>query len=171
MIKYSSENKLHRVVAAGLVGALTAVLTIIVAIPIPGLQGAYVNLGDAGVYAGAAALGGWGAIGAALGSAVADVILGSPIYAPATLVIKALMGLTAAALTRRFRSPLPAVIIAGAIMPAGYFIYETALYGAAPALSGVPMNLLQWGVGAAIGFAMIVALKRALPTAFGKSDK
>lgn len=166
MISYSKDNKLHRVVAAGIVGALACVLTIIVAIPIPGLHGAYVNLGDVAVYAGAYALGGWGAAGAAIGSALADIILGSPIYAPATLVIKALMGLTTAALAKRLRSALPAVLTGGAIMPVGYLFYDALLYGFAPALAGVPMNLLQWAVGSAVGFALITAMKRALPKDF-----
>ena len=39
------------------------------------------------------------------------------------------------------------------VVPFGYFLYETILYGGAAALPNVPFNLVQCLVGAAVAFA------------------
>ena len=78
-----------KLVRAALMTAIVMALTLIV-LPLPMSQG-YINLGDAGIYAAVVAVGGiWGVAAAALGSALADVILPYPIYAPATFLIKGL---------------------------------------------------------------------------------
>ncbi len=158
-------NKIHRLVLCGLLAACILVLTIVLAVPIPNMTGAYVNLGDAGVYLAAAVLGGpWGALSAAVGSALADVMLGSALYAIPTFLIKGLMAFFAGLLLKRFSAGkrLIALAIAGSVMPVGYFLFETALYGAGPALIGVPANLVQYGVGILLGSPVIAIVEKFL---------
>ena len=85
------DKKTHRLALAGQLCGATLLLTLI-SLPLPSGYG-YVNLGDAGVYLCAMLLpGGLGALAAGVGAALADLILGWAVYAPATLIIK---GLTA----------------------------------------------------------------------------
>lgn len=137
-----------RLVKAGLLCALISVLTIFVQIPIPGVAGAYINGGDAGVYLAAYLLGGpWAAAVAGIGSAIADMALGSMVYAPATLVIKAAMAYLAARIYGRggHASRIFAPLAGGLTIIAGYFLYETILFGANVAVISIPFNLIQAG--------------------------
>ena len=148
----------HRLVLCGLLAACIMLLTIVVAIPIPGLAGAYVNLGDAGVYLAAFVLGGpWGALCAALGSALSDILLGSMLYAGPTFVIKGLMALIAGGLMKKwsFKRHWLALLIAGIVMPIGYLIFETCIYGFAAAIGGLPANLAQYAVGIVLGLPVM----------------
>lgn len=92
--------------------------------------------------------------GGSIGPALADVLLGSPIYAPATLVIKAGMAALAAACHQAFgkgRGPLglAACGIMGELpMVVGYWLYDALLLGsAAGAAAGIPSNLVQAAFG------------------------
>ena len=171
-MKKHSENmdqtRIKSLVTHGLLTAIIAVLTLFASIPLPvGDGGAYLNAGDAAVYASAYILGpAGGAIVSGLGSALADVLHGSPIYAPATLVIKALMALICGLLLKKFRRLPP--FVAGLVMPAGYFAYETALYGAEAALVGLWTNGIQYAFGVAAGILLFIALERAGVVKFGK---
>ena len=72
--------------------ALTCVATMFLQIPVPGMANGYVNLGDAILLIGAFFLGPvYGAVAAGVGAALADILLSFATYAPATLIIKALM--------------------------------------------------------------------------------
>ncbi|MDL2258029.1 ECF transporter S component [Eubacteriales bacterium OttesenSCG-928-K08] len=155
-MKFSNKSPIHRLVLGGLSTAVILILTLI-AFPVPHAAGAYVHLGDAGVYVAAYILGGpWGALCAAAGSALADLMLGSAIYAIPTLIIKGAMAFLAGVMikrapTRRFLT----LALSGIIMPIGYFLFEAALLGAATALIGVPANLLQYAAGVALGVPAI----------------
>lgn len=147
--------------------ALVCVVTISMPIPIPNMSGAYINVGDAIVYACAYMLGGaWGSLAAGIGSAAADLILGSALYAPATLLIKGLMAYIAGRLMARasgsLKSRLFAMAAGGAVMPLGYFLYESILYGPAPAAAGLPFNLIQYAGGVALGLFLVQAVDRVL---------
>ncbi|MEL7609955.1 MAG: ECF transporter S component [Bacillota bacterium] len=141
-------DRVNRLTTAGMLCALIVVLTIFVSIPIPGVMGAYLNAGDVGVYLTAYLLGGpLAALVGGVGSALADLIIGSAIYAPATLLIKAATAFTAALLFRRFSGwkQLIAPFVAGLVMCAGYFLYECLLYGAPTAAASILFNLIQMG--------------------------
>ena len=89
------QTKLRTLILAAMFAALTCVATMIIHIPSP--IGGYFNLGDCMVLLSAFVLGPvWGTAAGGIGSALADVICGYFVYAPGTLVIKALMGLLAA---------------------------------------------------------------------------
>lgn len=162
-----ADQKVRLIVRIATLCALVSVVTISMVIPIPNMTGAYVNAGDAIVYTCAYMLGGvWGALAAGLGSAAADLILGSALYAPATLIIKGLMAFVAGRIMARgtgsLLNRLLALALGGAVMPLGYFLYESVLYGAGPAAAGLPFNLIQYAGGVALGIFLIQAVDRIL---------
>lgn len=138
------QTKLRTLILAAMFAALTCVATMIIHIPSP--IGGYFNLGDCMVLLSAFVLGPvWGTAAGGIGSALADVICGYFIYAPGTLVIKALMALAAALIFRAFAKngsrfgktfsgSLLGSVAAEIIMVVGYFLYELPLFGYAPSL-------------------------------------
>lgn len=168
--KAMSDSRIRALALHGIFTAAIAMLTLFASVPLPaGSSGAYLNAGDAAVYAAAWALGPvGGAITAGVGSALADVLHGAVVYAPATLVIKALMGLVCGLLIKRLRLAAPAV--AGLIMPAGYFAYEYLIAREAAVL-GLWTNLIQYAFGAVAGIVLILALSRAFPKRDGNTIK
>ncbi len=108
----------------------------------------YWTLGDVGVYLSAALLGGpWGALVAAAASGLADIIVGQAIYAPASVVIKAVMAFMFAWYVKRGNTWLhlaKGVGYTGAWMVFGYFIYDVVIRGNyAIASYGLFLNILQ----------------------------
>ena len=164
-----SDRKLQKLVLASLFAALTAVLTMVVRVPSP--MGGYVNLGDCAVLLSAWVLGPvYGGAAAGLGSMLAD-LLGYPLYAPGTLVVKGLMALAAGWLFAKLRSgnrsPLPALAASGllgeAIMVGGYFLYEAAPFPVGlglAAAANVPFNLIQGAMGLACAGGVYLLLNR-----------
>ena len=162
-------QKLQKLVLAALFAALTAVMTTVIRIPSP--MSGYVNLGDCAVLLSAWILGpGLGCAAAGMGSMMAD-LLGYPLYAPGTLVVKGLMALAAGVLFRCLRREghvLPGLLASGvvgeAIMVVGYFLYEA---GPVPvglglgALANVPFNLVQGGFGLLSAAVVYLALCRS----------
>ncbi|MBQ3131656.1 MAG: ECF transporter S component [Clostridia bacterium] len=150
------DEKIKRLTLAGLMCAIVVITTMFAAVPIPGVQGAYANAGDAAVYAAAYLLGWpWGVAVAAVGSGLADILLGSALYAPATLVIKGLMAFIAAKLLKKGGMRVPWLLVSGLVMAAGYFAYECMLYGASVAMLSIPANLIQAVLGAVLGSVII----------------
>ena len=146
------QDKIKTLTWAGLMCAIVVVTTMFAAIPIPGVQGAYANAGDAAVYASAHLLGWpWGVAAAAIGSMLADLLLGSALYAPATFVIKGVMALLAVKLAGKVKAMIPRFLICGGAMVLGYFLYECLIYGASTALISIPANLMQAVAGALLG--------------------
>ncbi|RLE95400.1 MAG: hypothetical protein DRJ55_01995 [Thermoprotei archaeon] len=215
--------------------ALVTVTTIMFQVYIPETKG-YFNLGEVAVYLTALLLGPRvGAFAGGVGSALADLITGYSIYAPATLVIKGLEGYIVGKLSRSLRKrpylakPLSlavpvlifimitaigtifytgtfelssyppiyssafqveawmwvtlaavaafvvgyeshragktslyviSMIAGGAVMVTGYFLYESALYGPAPAAVEVPFNIGQVVVGIIGGLALYEPLSK-----------
>ncbi len=154
-----------RLTFAALFAALIMLTTIVIVIPVG--AGAYFNLGDSMIYAAAWFLGPLAGVAAAVGSGLADVISGYVIYAPATLIIKGLMGFVVGVLLKHFNQKLMSKIMAlsaGAlIMIVGYFAYE---YFAATlleipkvaAFGNILGNLVQGVAGVVIGTLVISAL-------------
>lgn len=156
----------------GLFAALSCAGTLALQIPSP--TGGYLNLGDAVVILGAWLLGpGYGAIAGGIGPAMADLLSGYAAYVPATLVIKALMALTAAGLYRILEKRGRILCAAAAEIPmvAGYWLFDALLAslssGAAFPLclagsaAGIPSNLAQAVFGAAASTLLAIALRRS----------
>ena len=166
--KTISEARIKSLVTHALLMAVVTVLTLFVSFPLPlGEGGAYLNAGDAAVYASAYILGPvGGALVSGLGSALADVLHGAVVYAPVTLVIKALMGLLCGLMLKRMKRLPP--FAAGLVMPAGYFAFEAALYGAETALIGLGPNAIQYAFGSIAGMLLFAAFERAGILKFGR---
>ena len=146
--------------------ALIVIFTMFVRVPLPMLG--YVHLGDGFIFLAVFILGPvYGSIASGLGSMLAD-LFGYPLYAPATLIIKALTALCAylvyAFFKKLTKKSLPAEIIAGVVgsvvMALGYFLYEMLfLTTFAVAIVNVPWNLLQGAVGILVAVVMMRAMK------------
>ena len=150
------DKTIKRVALGGILAAATILLTTLVSIPIPGGLG-FVNLGDAGVLTAAFLLGGpWGALCGGAASALSDLLLGYGAYAPATFLIKGGMALVFGLLYRALpnRVRVAAFFIASLLVPAGYFLYETILYGAVAAAPNLLFNLVQGLIGAGVALAV-----------------
>lgn len=158
-------QKIMKLVTTALFIAIICVATIVIQIPSP-LTG-YFNLGDCFVLIAAWFLGlGYGSLAAGIGSALADVILGYTMYAPATFFIKALMAVTACLIYKAIKKPFigkaVAAFTAEAIMVLGYFAYEGVIlkYGLAAA-SAIPTNIAQGVVAIVAAAALASAMEKS----------
>jgi uncharacterized membrane protein len=143
--------------------ALVAVGTLIVRIPNP--MGGYFNVGDVMIFVSALTFNPLiGGVAGGLGSAIADII-GFPVFAVPTLIIKGLEGLIAGLITNKksLYRDIIAVLVAGTEMVTGYFLVEVYLWGIGAALAEVPANIAQIALGGLIGIPVALVLRRRLP--------
>nr|MDO8116884.1 ECF transporter S component [Candidatus Sigynarchaeota archaeon] len=91
--RLTSQSITLRIVLTAVFTALVTVATVILVISLPA-AGGFFNLGEAMIYITALLLGPIsGGIAGGVGAMLGDLILGFPLYAPATIVIKFLEGL------------------------------------------------------------------------------
>jgi uncharacterized membrane protein len=129
-------------------------------------MGGYFNLGDVMIFVAALTFNPLiGGVAGGIGSAIADII-GFPLFAIPTLIIKGLEGIIAGLITDKkttYRDIL-AVIAAGTQMVIGYFLVEIYLYGGiGPAIAEVPANIAQILVGGLVGIPVAIVLRRQFP--------
>lgn len=152
-----------KLVASAMMAALCAVATMVIAIPSP-MQG-YVNLGDCIVLLCGWLLGPWwGFAAAAIGSAMADVLLSYAIYAPATFVIKGAMALVCGLMAHQGsqKRRMASGAVAEVIMITGYFAFAALLMGEGLAASlSIPGNLFQGAVGIVSSLALYALLQKS----------
>ncbi len=159
-------TKTKRVVVAALMAALICVATMIIKIPSP-LKG-YLNLGDCIVL-----VSGWmlppaySFLAAGIGSALADVLSGYLIYAPATFVIKGIMALIAFYGFKRLNtkigntsSRITSGVFAGIVMILGYYLFEGIIYGFGPSVVNIPANGIQSIAGVIMGVMIIKGFEK-----------
>lgn len=155
----------RKIVMTALLAALGCVATMVLVVPSP--SGGYMNLGDTVVVLGAYLLGPvYGAIAGGVGPAMADLLSSYSMYVPATLVIKALMGMTAALLYRKLREHWWGLVVcaaaAEAIMVVGYWLFDGLLSGSLTAsLVGIPSNLVQAAFGLVVSTLLTLALRKS----------
>ena len=148
--------------------AMACILTMTVIIPAPA-TGGYINIGDLGVMLAGLIFGPIiGFISGGVGSALADIFLGFPIYAPITFVVKGVEGFVVGLIAnprifhgKRTYKDILAVIAGGLLMVLGYFIVELLVFnfGIVASLSEVPGNFFQFIFGA-IGSIFLVVILR-----------
>ena len=150
-----NQKRIERLVLAAMFCALIFAATWI---SIPAGAIGNINLGDAMLLLCAWLLGGpYAVVAAAVGSALTDLMGAYAVYAPGTLVIKALMSVAAILLfklLRHLRLPkffplLLSGIAAEIIMIFGYYLYEAIFLslGFAGALLSIPFNAIQGTIG------------------------
>lgn len=157
----------------GVLTALTAAITYASYTPFSPTRG-YFNLGESMVFFSALTFG-WsaGAICGGIGSAAADILLGSGIYAPITLMAKGAEGFVAGIIGKRDTSKPVLIAVAigtgGACMITGYFLYELFILdvGLGKALAEVPINVGQVVIGGTIGALLSYYVKRSYPKVAG----
>lgn len=156
---------MKKIVLTGLLAAMVAVATGLLPFNIVG--GGYIHLGDTVIYLAAALLPmPYAMAAAAIGAGVADLLV-APMWAPFTVVIKALMVLAFTSKKERFlcgRNAL-ATVISGVVCVVGYFGAEMmilclsgsslgAAFGAS--LLSAPFNGIQ-AVASCICFLVLAA--------------
>lgn len=151
-------KRIRKIAYGGILTALVLVATMF--LQIPNGQGGYVNLGDGVIFASALILGPFAGVVGAIGSALADLLLGYTFYVPATLVIKGLMGLVAGIMLKydkknKYFYTAFVFMICELIMIGGYFLYECFLYGVPGAIPNILPNLIQAIAGIAVGLASL----------------
>jgi len=152
-----------RLTFAGVFSALILLATQLFKIP-TGIG--YANLGDGFILVAAYLLGPAAFFPAAIGSALADLLAGYPIYIPATFVIKGLMGLAAGFLLKNEKITVVRKIavftLAELIMIGGYFGYESLpfMYGPAAAAGSIIPNLGQAAVGILMGMILTAIMEK-----------
>ena len=125
----------------------------------------YINLGDAVILIASYVIGPAAFFPAAIGSAIADLIAGYPMYILPTFVIKGLMGLVAGLIMKHpehrphIVKRLIAGVLAELIMVFGYFVVEIFLYDVAAATASIPFNLIQAAAALIIAVPVTYLLK------------
>ena len=152
-------------VMTGLFAALGCVATMVLQVPSP--TGGYMNLGDTVVILGAYLLGPlYGAVAGGVGPALADLLSGYTVYVPATLIIKAIMGVLAAVLYRSIGKNWWGVIVCAVVaeipMVVGYWLFDGLLAGSlAASAAGIPSNLVQAAFGIVVSTLLALALRKS----------
>ncbi len=158
--------KKHLVLTGLLAAMIFFTTAYILHIPIVG--GGYVHLGDTLLYMAAALLPTPYAMAAGvIGAGLADLLTGGAIWAPATVIIKAVMVIPFTAKKPRLlcRRNLLALLLAGAVGVVGYYGAEIVLLclsgtpfgvAAGAALAAVPFNVGQ-ELAAGVAFVLLAA--------------
>lgn len=152
------KRKTRMIAYGGILTGLVLVATMF--LQIPNGQGGYVNLGDGVIFAAAMILGPFAGVVGAIGSALSDLFLGYATYAPATLIIKGLMGLVAGILLKygsknRYFYTAFVFLICELIMIGGYFSFESLVFGVPYSIANILPNIIQAIAGIAVGLALM----------------
>lgn len=157
--------KVQKLVLSGVFAALICVATLLIAIPLP--TGGFANLGDVMILVAGGLLGPIGALSAGIGAALADLLLGYGIYAPATFVIKAGMALIVCGMAKPIaKHPVffwVSALLAELWMALGYFLFELCLYAPAAAAANLPGNGMQGLVAVIAAPPLLLLLKNLKP--------
>jgi uncharacterized membrane protein len=142
---------------AAQMSALVFLATFVSKIPIPL---GYAHLGDAAIFLAVIFCGRRiGILSGVIGSALADLLSGFPIWVVPTIFIKAAMAETFWRLKRK--NIVLALIISSLVMTAGYTLTGAALYDSLNAgLASTPGLLLKSAVNISVAIILSVAIKR-----------
>ena len=162
-----TKQSIRRLTVAALGAALVCVCTRAIQIPIPL---GYAHLGDFAILLFAVYFGPWvGALSAGIGSALAD-LLSYPEWAPATFVIKCLMGWAVAVLAEKRGETAPlrsfrvflAALTGMVIMVLGYFLAGAVMYGSIVVGAAQIPGLFVKGLVATVLFYVVAAALEAV---------
>ena len=142
--------------------AVTAVMTALVIvftsfIKVPIGAGGYIHLGDLMILLSASILPlPFALLSSCVGAALSDVIVGAPIWAPFSLIVKALIVICFTAKKEKVLCARNFIAcgISCVITVIGYFFSEVIIYGNWGAYVSMPWNLIQ-AVVAAVGYIVI----------------
>jgi uncharacterized membrane protein len=163
MVTKMDKTKIRKIAYGGILTGLVLVATMF--LQIPNGIGGNVNLGDGIIFASALILGPFAGVVGALGSMLADLFAGYAQYAPATFIIKGLMGLIAGFLLKygkqdKYFFTAFIFFLSEIIMVGGYFVFEAIVFKIPYAVSSILPNIIQAIAGIAIGLAFIPIVKK-----------
>ncbi len=158
------KQSVKKITFTALFAALIAVMTAFIKMP-TGINEGYLHFGDSMIYLAGCLLGPWAALAAAIGGALADILAGAAVWAPATAIIKALNAVPFIVASHfYFKNKgkqkivnwyiVPMVIVSGLITVFGYLLAEGLMYSFPSALTSVPFSIVQ-AVGSAIVFIVL----------------
>ena len=157
-------KKVIKICFTGLMAAIIAVFTAFVKMP-TGINDGYLHFGDSMIYLAACLLGPLGALSAAIGGALADILAGAAIWAIPTAIIKALNAVPFIIMMSLYKKKtgknkiinwytVPMVVVSGLITIFGYLLAEGLMYSFPTAWTSVPFSIIQ-AVGSAVVFIII----------------
>ncbi|WP_286847303.1 MULTISPECIES: ECF transporter S component [Aminobacterium] len=151
-------------ISFGAIMAACVTIATLLSIPMPGFR-IYFNMGEGAIYTIALLFGPrYGALCGGIGASLADLILGYPLWAPFTLIIKGLEGYATGKLRKKNR--LLAVIGGAIIMVIGYTSMATILYGIQAAPIEFGTDLAQTGIGATAASILTPIIEKRLKPFF-----
>ena len=160
-------QKTRYVVMGGLMAAVVFIATYFIRVPAP--FSGDVNLGDGFIILSGFLLGPVAGIGAAIGSFLSDLLSGAyAIYAPATFIIKGLMGLVAGLIFYKFNKKIILItvivaIICEVIMLLGYFVFDYFWYGSKGAFINLGSNVVQAVAAIIVALILVPIMKKIVP--------
>ncbi len=149
-------KKTEQIVYGGLFVAIVFVSTYFIQIPTTGISGGLIHLGNIAMFSIALKYGKkYGALAGGVGMALFDLFSAWFVWAPATLVVRGLMGFVIGLIAQDKKGQganmlknVIAIIGGSIVMLSGYFFFESVILGVGwAALSGVPGNLVQLAIG------------------------
>lgn len=154
-------RKVLKICLTGLMAAIVTVFTAFIKIP-TGINDGYLHFGDSMIYLAACLLGPLGALSAAIGGALADILAGAAIWAIPTAIIKALNAVPFMIMASVYKKKkgkskiingytVPMVVISGLITIFGYLLAEGLIYSFPTAWTSVPFSIIQ-ATGSAVIF-------------------
>jgi len=149
--------------------ALTLVATALLRVPSPGGE-LYFHFGTAVIFTTALLLGARvGAVVGALGSALADIVLGLWVWFPVSFFIHGAEGyLVGSVASHRGGARDVQALLAGSLWTVSAYAAAVGLiYGWAAVPLGIAGDVTQVGVGAAVAWFLAAGLRRAYPTGVG----
>ena len=157
---------------SALLAAFVFVATLTGAVaPIGG--GAYIHIGDALIYTAVLFLPmPYAVASAVIGAGLADLILGSAMYIPATIVTKAAVVLVAKYVLRFAKTPVmqdTLISLCGIVNILGYFAAECVMFSVPSAASGIMFNALQ-ALASAVVFMIVSTPARKIYKRINKDD-
>jgi uncharacterized membrane protein len=161
-----------RLAIGAVFAGLVCVATMVFTVSIPATSG-YFNLGETVIYVSALLFGPFvGALAGGIGASIADMLV-APQFAIGTLVIKGLEGAIVGFLNKKLfknaskpnAGSIISIIVGGAEMILGYFVYEQLVlnYPMADALVEIPFNIVQMLVGLIVALIIVKIILLALP--------
>jgi len=158
-------QNVKKITYTGLMAALCFIGTMIIYYRTP--MGGYLHIGDSMVFLTGALLGPiYGGLAAGIGSMLADLAAGAPMWMPATFIIKFAMAAVMALLLKKSDKiacvkSVIAMVIGVIILIIGYYFAASIIYhNFISPLADCIANLIQGVSGSIIGFVVLVVFDR-----------
>lgn len=170
VIAMKKKNSVLNIAMTAVFAALIALMTSQIKVYV-GTNDGYIHFGDSMIYLASCVLPlPYAMLSAAVGGAIADLLAGAAVWAPATAIIKAINVLPFALvytlkLTKKPNKILSGAtaampIVSGLVTIVGYFVAEGIMYSFESAIAGLPLCWIQPLGSAAVFYILAAALDK-----------